>query len=68
MRAIDLRSVNQQQMERNCHGATRVNGVEQKSLEAEESQLGDKGETLEKTIVLVSKKSAETFEISGGRR
>ncbi len=44
------------------------NDVEQKSLEVEESQPGDKREAPEKTIVLVSKKSAETFEISGGRR
>lgn len=43
------------------------NDVEQKSLEADESQQGDKGETPEKTFVLVSKKSAETFEISVGR-
>lgn len=42
------------------------NDVEQKSLEAEESHERDKGETPEKTIVLVSKISADTFEISGG--
>ena len=46
--------------------SNRSNDVEQKSVESLESQRGDKRETAEESIVLVSGKSAEIFEISRG--
>lgn len=46
--------------------SNRSNDVEQKSVESEETQRGDKRETADKSIVLVLGKSAEIFEISRG--
>lgn len=62
MRALDLQSVNQQQMERNCRKATRVTTWNRSHFNLKRYKTG----TREKTNVLVSKRLAVRFVISRG--
>lgn len=62
MRVIDVQTMNQQQMERNCRKATRVTAWNRShfNLKRYKKAIG------EKTNVLVSKKLAVRFVISRG--